>query len=67
MHIQLTEKEKIDIRLESLRDAKCFLDVWRTQDINAQCKFVEDLSSRLRCEMKSEINHLNSLINDKSK
>lgn len=67
MQIQLTEKEKIEIEMESLMDAKGFLYVWATQDLDAQCRYIEDLSTKLRSEMKSEINRLNFLINDKSK
>ena len=67
MNIQLTEKEKINIRLESLRDAKRFLEIWAKGDVDAQCRYIEELSTKLRSEMQSEINRLNYLINDDRK
>jgi len=59
MNIQLTEVEKLDIRISTCKDVKKFL---ACKDIDSQVKWLESHLIELKSQTKSEINRLESLI-----
>ncbi len=63
MRISLTELEKLEIHKEAIRDAQKFLEC---KTIEEQAEFVRWLSNSLRMESKSNLNRLESIINEKT-
>jgi hypothetical protein len=62
MNIQLTEMQKLDIRISTCKDLKKFL---ACKDIDSQVKWLESHLIELKSQSKSEQNRLTSLITDK--
>jgi len=63
MNIQLTEIEKLNIRISTCKDVKKFL---ACKDIDSQVKWLESHLIELKSQAKSEISRLESIINQKT-
>ena len=61
MNFQLTKEEKLDINISVYKDLKKFLVV---DGIENQIKWLESHLIELKCQNKSEVNRLESIIND---
>jgi hypothetical protein len=61
MNLQLTKEEKLDINISVYKDLKKFLVV---DGIENQIKWLESYLIELKSQNKSEVNRLESIIND---
>ena len=61
MNFQLTKEEKLDINISVYKDLKKFLVV---DGIENQIKWLESHLIELKSQNKSEVNRLESIIND---